>query len=147
VCVANLGVTPPFVKNCTLRPEIRRGNWCYFRVAWSDAGQEDCSGRRAADAQALCLLQARGLNVQFFTNGGVTPLQQGRRIAQPLSRQRHPTAALTEGDIDELVAFLASLTSPDYKEHGVKELARQRELSLTNRPQRDTARAFGPKPL
>ena len=55
--------------------------------------------------------------------------------------------ALTEGDIDDLVAFLASLTSPDYKEQGVKELARQRELSLTNRPQRDTARAFGPKPL
>jgi cytochrome c peroxidase len=55
--------------------------------------------------------------------------------------------ALTEGDIDDLVAFLASLTSPDYKEQGVKELARQRELSLTKRPQRDTARAFGPKPL
>jgi cytochrome c peroxidase len=55
--------------------------------------------------------------------------------------------ALTEGDIDDLVAFLASLTSPDYKEQGVKELARQRELSLTKRPQRDTARAFGPKPV
>ncbi len=54
--------------------------------------------------------------------------------------------ALTEGDIDDLVAFLASLTSPDYKEQGVKELARQRELSQTKRPQRDTARAFGPKP-
>jgi len=88
-----------------------------------------------------------GLTYNFLQTEGVTPLQQGRRIAQPLSRQRHPTAALTEGDIDELVAFLASLTSPDYKEHGVKELARQRELSLTNRPQRDTARAFGPKPL
>ena len=54
--------------------------------------------------------------------------------------------ALTEGDIDDLVAFMASLTSPDYKELGEKELARQRELSRTNRPQRDTARAFGPKP-
>jgi len=54
--------------------------------------------------------------------------------------------ALTEGDIDDLVAFMASLTSPDYKELGVKELARQRELSRTNRPQRDTVRAFGPKP-
>jgi len=57
---------------------------------------------------------------------------------QPLS--------LTEGDIDDLVAFLASLTSADYKELGVRERARQRELSRTNRPQRDTARAFGPKP-
>ena len=55
--------------------------------------------------------------------------------------------ALTEADIDDLVAFLASLTSPDYKEQGVKELARQRELSRTKRPQRDTARAFGPKPV
>ena len=55
--------------------------------------------------------------------------------------------ALTEGDIDDVVAFLASLTSADYKEQGDKELARQRALSRTQRPQRDTARAFGPKPV
>jgi cytochrome c peroxidase len=54
--------------------------------------------------------------------------------------------ALTENDIDDLVAFLASLTSANYKEQGAMELARQRALSRTNRPQRDTARAFGPKP-
>jgi cytochrome c peroxidase len=54
--------------------------------------------------------------------------------------------ALTETDIDDLVAFLASLTSASYKEQGAAELARQRALSRTNRPQRDTARAFGPKP-
>jgi cytochrome c peroxidase len=54
--------------------------------------------------------------------------------------------ALTEGDIDDLVAFLASLTSAEDKEQGVRELARQRELSRTMRPQRDIARAFGPKP-
>jgi cytochrome c peroxidase len=54
--------------------------------------------------------------------------------------------ALKEGDIDDLVAFLASLTSADYRKQGVKELARQRELARTKRPQRDTARAFGPKP-
>jgi cytochrome c peroxidase len=54
--------------------------------------------------------------------------------------------ALTERDVDDLVAFLASLTSADYKEQGGKELARQRELSRTTRPQRDTARAFGPNP-
>ena len=53
---------------------------------------------------------------------------------------------LTEPQIDDLVAFLASLTSPDYREQGIKELARQRALSRTTRPQRDTARAFGPKP-
>jgi cytochrome c peroxidase len=54
--------------------------------------------------------------------------------------------ALTEPDIDDLVAFLASLTSSDYKEFGAKELERQRALSRTTRPQRDTKRAFGPKP-
>ncbi len=54
--------------------------------------------------------------------------------------------ALKEADIDDLVAFLASLTSSNYKELGIKELARQRALSRTTRPQRDTARAFGPKP-
>jgi len=54
--------------------------------------------------------------------------------------------ALKEADIDDVVAFLASLTSSNYKEVGIKELARQRALSRTTRPQRDTARAFGPKP-
>lgn len=55
--------------------------------------------------------------------------------------------ALEEADIDDVVAFLASLTSSPYEELGIKELARQRALSRTTRPQRDTARAFGPKPL
>src|SRR5437667_7308222 len=55
--------------------------------------------------------------------------------------------ALTEREIDDVVAFLASLTSDDYKKQGARELARQRELSRTKRPQRDTARAFGPKPV
>jgi cytochrome c peroxidase len=54
--------------------------------------------------------------------------------------------ALTENDIDDLVAFMASLTSPQYKDAAAIELAHQRELAITTRPQRDTARAFGPKP-
>jgi cytochrome c peroxidase len=54
--------------------------------------------------------------------------------------------ALTESDIDDVVAFMASLTSANYKEQGITELARQRALARTTRPQRDTARAFGPKP-
>ncbi len=54
--------------------------------------------------------------------------------------------ALTEEEIDNLVAFLASLTSPPYKALGEQEYARQLALSKTDRPQRDTARAFGPKP-
>src|ERR1700757_4872526 len=54
--------------------------------------------------------------------------------------------ALTEDEIDDLVAFMASLTSPEDKEIGINELARQRALARTSRPERDTARAFGPKP-
>ncbi len=54
--------------------------------------------------------------------------------------------ALKEGEIDDVVAFMATLTSAEFKEQGVKGLARQRKLSRTKRPQRDTARAFGPKP-
>src|SRR5580692_8784374 len=34
-----------------------------------------------------------------------------------------------------------------YKEPAMKELERQHSLSRTSRPQRDTARAFGPKPV
>jgi len=55
--------------------------------------------------------------------------------------------ALHENEIDDLVALMASLTSPSYRELGEKELARQRQLSRTSRPQRDSARAFGPKPV
>ena len=54
--------------------------------------------------------------------------------------------ALSETDIDDLVVFMVSLTSADYHDRGMKELERQRALSRTSRPQRDTARAFGPKP-
>jgi cytochrome c peroxidase len=54
--------------------------------------------------------------------------------------------ALTEPEIDDLVALLASLTSPQYQKLGENEYARQLALSKVNRPQRDTARAFGPKP-
>jgi cytochrome c peroxidase len=54
---------------------------------------------------------------------------------------------LSEAEIDDVVAFLAALTSAQYQQLGVKELARQRAVSRMNRPQRDTARAFGPKPV
>jgi cytochrome c peroxidase len=54
--------------------------------------------------------------------------------------------ALSEAEIDDLVAFMASLTSAQYRQQGVKELARQREIARASRPEHDTARAFGPKP-
>jgi cytochrome c peroxidase len=72
---------------------------------------------------------------------------KGAGLQNPYLDEDIQPLALTENDIDDLVAFMASLTSPNYQEQGVTELARQRALSQTTRPQRDTARAFGPKPL
>ena len=72
---------------------------------------------------------------------------KGDGLANPWLDQDIQPLALTEPEIDELVALMASLTSPQYKELGEKEYARQLALSKTSRSQRDTARAFGPKPL
>ena len=71
---------------------------------------------------------------------------KGDGLQNPYLDQDIQPLALTEPEIDDLVAFLASVTSRQYKELGAKELARQREIARTQRPQRDTARAFGPKP-
>src|SRR5208337_2194566 len=71
---------------------------------------------------------------------------KGDGLQNPWLDEDMQPLALTEDEIDDVVAFLASLTSPDYKEAGIRELNRQRALSRTNRPQRATARAFGPKP-
>jgi hypothetical protein len=69
---------------------------------------------------------------------------KGDGLQNPFLDEDIEPLALTEGDIDDLVAFVASLTSPDYRDQGAAELARQRELARTSRPQRDTARAFAP---
>jgi cytochrome c peroxidase len=70
---------------------------------------------------------------------------KGDGVENPFLDQDIQPLALSETDIDDLVAFMASLTSADYREQGLRELARQRTISKTSRPQRDTARAFGPK--
>jgi len=72
---------------------------------------------------------------------------KGDGLQNPYLDEDIQPLALTETDIDDLVAFMASLTSAIYKEQGAAELSRQRALSRTTRPQRDTARAFGPKPV
>jgi cytochrome c peroxidase len=71
---------------------------------------------------------------------------KGDGLQNPYLDEDIQPLALTESQIDDLVAFMASLTSAIYKEQGATELARQSAISRTNRPQRDTARAFGPKP-
>jgi cytochrome c peroxidase len=70
---------------------------------------------------------------------------KGDGLTDPWLDEDIEPLALTENEIDDLVAFMVSLTSAEYKEIGDKELARQRALSRISRPQRDTARAFAPK--
>jgi cytochrome c peroxidase len=62
-----------------------------------------------------------------FLDGGIVPL------------------GLTEPEIDDLVTFLATLTSPEYAQAARVEFKKQFELSRTSRPQRDTAAAMGLK--
>jgi len=72
---------------------------------------------------------------------------KGDGIHNPYLDEDIQPLALSEAEIDDVVAFLATLTSSQYAGEGARELARQRELSRASRPQRDTARAFGPKPV
>jgi cytochrome c peroxidase len=89
----------------------------------------------------------------YFHDGSMQTLwdvmdhyNKGDGITNPWLDDDMQPLALTEPEIDDVVAFLASLTSPQYKALGDQEYARQLDLSKVNRPQRDTARAFGPKP-
>jgi cytochrome c peroxidase len=67
----------------------------------------------------------KGGEINPFLDGGIQPL------------------GLSEGEIDDLVAFLASLTGSRYYEQGMAELKRQRAVSRKQRPLRDTAAAMG----
>jgi cytochrome c peroxidase len=89
----------------------------------------------------------------YFHDGSMETLwdivdhyNKGDGLTDPWLDEDIQPLALTEPEIDDLVAFLASLTSPQYKELGDKEYSRQLALSKVSRPQRDTARTFGPKP-
>lgn len=71
---------------------------------------------------------------------------KGAGLNNPFLDEDIQPLALSESEIDDVVEFLASLTSKPYEAQGAKELSRQRALSRVSRPQRDTARALGPKP-
>ncbi len=111
--------------------------------------------KKEADIGAFKTPDIRNILVTgpYFHDGSMETLwdvidhyNKGDGLKDPYLDEDIQPLALTEPEIDDLVAFLASLTSSQYKEQGAKELARQREIAGTNRPQRDTARAFGPKP-
>jgi cytochrome c peroxidase len=59
---------------------------------------------------------------------------KGDGLTNPWLDEDIQPLALTESEIDDLVAFMASLTSPQYKELGDKEYARQLALSKVSRP-------------
>ena len=88
----------------------------------------------------------------YFHDGSMETLwdvmdhyNKGDGINDPWLDEDMQPLALTEPDIDDMVSFLVSLTSPQYTEVGDREYARQLAISKVSRPQRDTARAFGPK--
>ncbi len=62
-----------------------------------------------------------------YLDGGIVPL------------------GLTEAEEDDLIAFLATLTSPEYADAAKQEFDVQFKRSRTDRPQRDTAAANGDK--
>jgi cytochrome c peroxidase len=89
----------------------------------------------------------------YFHDGSMQTLwdvmdhyNKGDGISNPWLDEDMQPLALTEPEIDEVVAFLVSLTSPQYKALADREYGRQLAISRVSRPQRDTARAFGPKP-
>jgi cytochrome c peroxidase len=111
--------------------------------------------RKEADTAAFRTPNLRNLLVTgpYFHDGSQETLwdvidhyNKGDGLKNPWLDEDIEPLALMEHDIDDLVAFLASLTSPEYRELGAEELRRQRALSRTRRPQRDTRRAFGPRP-
>jgi cytochrome c peroxidase len=89
----------------------------------------------------------------YFHDGSMQTLwdvidhyNKGDGITDPWLDKDMQPLALSEPEIDDVVAFLASLTSPQYKAIGDLDYAEQLARSKVSRPQRDTARAFGPKP-
>lgn len=93
------------------------------------------------------------MTAPYFHDGSANTLwdvmdhyNKGDGVQDPYLDQDIQPLALTEQNIADVVALMASLTSPSYREQGARELARQRQLSLASRPQRDSARAFGRKP-
>jgi cytochrome c peroxidase len=94
------------------------------------------------------------MTAPYFHDGSMATLwdamdhyNKGDGIKDPWLDEDMQPLALSESEIDDVVAFLASLTSAQYAQQGMKELERQRALARSSRPQRDTARAFGPKPV
>ncbi|MDB5477313.1 MAG: cytochrome peroxidase [Phenylobacterium sp.] len=88
----------------------------------------------------------------YFHDGSMNTLwdvmdhyNKGAGLADPWLDQDIQPLGLSETEIDDVIAFMASLTSAPYRAAGEAALARQREIARTSRTQRNTARAFAPK--
>jgi len=111
--------------------------------------------KRQSDIAAFKTPDLRNVVVTgpYFHDGSMQTLwdvvdhyNKGDGLNDPWLDEDIQPLAMTEPEIDDLVAFLVALTSSPYKEAGDREYARQFASSRVDRPQRDTARAFGPKP-
>jgi cytochrome c peroxidase len=112
--------------------------------------------RQDADIGAFKTPSLRNLlmTAPYFHDGSHATLwdvldhyNKGGDLNDPFLDKDMQPLALKEAELDDLVAFLASLTSAEYRKPAQQELARQRKLSHTTRPFRDTARALkGPPP-
>ena len=112
----------------------------------------------AAALLLLCWVAAK--RVRFLAQGstnaheqvGLIPVAGLLAAAKALSQVGVPVGAkraavpadnpLSEAEIDDVVAFLASLTSSQYKERGIQESERQRAPSRTDRPPREGPRLW-----
>jgi len=112
--------------------------------------------RKATDIESFKTPNLRNVLVTapYFHDGSqgtlwdvVDHYNHGDGIQDPWLDEDMQPLALSESEIDDVVAFLVTLTSAPYQQLGAKEFARQRAVSRVSRPQRDTARAFGPKPV
>src|ERR1700739_2922961 len=90
----------------------------------------------------------------YFHDGSMQTLwdvmdhyNKGDGITDPWLDQDMQPLGLSGPETDDVVAFLATLTSAQYEQQGAREYARQLAISKISRPQRDTARAVGPKPV
>jgi cytochrome c peroxidase len=110
--------------------------------------------RRDSDIGAFKTPNLRNLlmTAPYFHDGSHETLwdvldhyNKGGRLGDPNLDHDMQPLGLTERDIEDVISFLASLTSPDYRKPALKELARQRKLSRTTRPYRDNVRAFASK--
>jgi cytochrome c peroxidase len=111
--------------------------------------------KKSADVAAFKTPDIRNVMITapYFHDGSQQTLwdvmdhyNKGDGIKDPWLDTDMQPLALTESEIDDMVAFMASLTSPQYRLLGNREFARQRAIANKSRTQRDTKRAFGPKP-